>query len=143
MIRCKRSIPKRFSRSQAKMGRGSSLCEQLSEKIDQQFKNNVSQCSFARNLGFSSSSIQNIIQRFTESGELSRLKQHGQHEIQHWAHAHLKLTDAKWESVLWSDESTFQIVFGNYGHPKEEKDKSRLLPAQVQKPASVMLSGVC
>ena len=28
-----------------------------------------------------------------------------------WARAHLGWTDAKWKSVLWSDESTFQIVF--------------------------------
>lgn len=43
-----------------------------------------------------------------------------------WARAHLRWTYAKWESVLWSDESTFQIVFGNCGHSvlraKEEKD---------------------
>ncbi|KAF0030331.1 hypothetical protein F2P81_017062 [Scophthalmus maximus] len=32
-----------------------------------------------------------------------------------WARAHLRWTDAKWKSVLWSDESTFQIVFGNHG----------------------------
>ena len=27
------------------------------------------------------------------------------------AQAHLRWTDAKWKSVLWSDESTFQIIF--------------------------------
>ena len=30
-----------------------------------------------------------------------------------WARAQLRWTDAKWKSVLWSDESTFQNVFGN------------------------------
>ena len=30
-----------------------------------------------------------------------------------WARAHLRWTDANWKSVLWSDESTFQIVLEN------------------------------
>ncbi len=32
-----------------------------------------------------------------------------------WAKAHLKLTVSKWESVLWSDESKFDILVGNHG----------------------------
>ena len=43
-----------------------------------------------------------------------------------WAQAHLRWTDAKWKSVLLSEESTIQIVFGNHGRcvvrAKEEKD---------------------
>ena len=40
MIGYKRSIPEKLSRSQARMGRGSPLCEQLCEQIAQPFKNN-------------------------------------------------------------------------------------------------------
>ncbi len=32
-----------------------------------------------------------------------------------WAKAHLKLTFSKWKSVLWSDESKFDILVGNHG----------------------------
>ncbi|KAJ0019198.1 hypothetical protein NQD34_006767 [Periophthalmus magnuspinnatus] len=49
------------------------------------------------------------------------------------------------QSVLWSDESTFQIVFGNHGHhvlrAKEEKDHPDCYQRKVQKPASVMVWG--
>ncbi len=184
MIGYKRSIPKRLSCSQARMGRGSPLCEQLREQIVQQFKNNVSQRAIARNLGISSSTVHNIIKRFRESGEIAARKHQGRkptlnardlrslrrhciknrhHSVKDittwaqehfrkplsvntvrryiykcklklyhakqkpyinntqkrrrllWARAHLRWTDAKWKSVLWSDESTFQIVFGNHG----------------------------
>ncbi len=33
-----------------------------------------------------------------------------------WAEAHLKWTVSKWKSVLWSDESKFDILVGNHGH---------------------------
>ena len=62
-----------------------------------------------------------------------------------WARAHLRWTDAKWKSVLWSDESTFQIVFGKCGRrvlrTKEEKDHPDCYGRKVQKPASVMVWG--
>uniref|UniRef100_A0AAR2L1I4 Transposase Tc1-like domain-containing protein n=1 Tax=Pygocentrus nattereri TaxID=42514 RepID=A0AAR2L1I4_PYGNA len=62
-----------------------------------------------------------------------------------WARAHLRWTDAKWKSVLWSDESTFQIVFGNHGHcvlrAKEGKDCPDCYQHKVQKPASLMVWG--
>ena len=38
-----------------------------------------------------------------------------------WARAHLRWTDAKGKSVLWSDESTFQIAFGNHGRVLKRK----------------------
>ncbi len=42
------------------------------------------------------------------------------------ARAHLKWTVSKWKSVLWSDESTFDILVGNHGRhviwAKEEGD---------------------
>ncbi len=43
-----------------------------------------------------------------------------------WAQAHLKWTVSKWKSVLWSDESKFDILVGNHGRrvlwAKEEGD---------------------
>ncbi len=43
-----------------------------------------------------------------------------------WAKAHLKWTVSKWKSVLWSDESKFDILVGNHGRcvlgAKEEGD---------------------
>ncbi len=33
-----------------------------------------------------------------------------------WAKAHLKWIVSKWKRVLWSDESKFDILFGNYWH---------------------------
>ena len=62
-----------------------------------------------------------------------------------WARVHLRWTDAKWKSVLWSGESKFQIVFGNLGHrvlwTKKEKDHPDCYQCKVQKPASVMVWG--
>lgn len=44
-----------------------------------------------------------------------------------WARAHLRWTDVKWKSVLWSDESTFHFFFGKCGRrvlrTKEEKNQ--------------------
>ncbi len=43
-----------------------------------------------------------------------------------WAKAHLKWSVSKWKSVLWSDESKFDILVGNHGlcvlRAKEEGD---------------------
>ncbi len=43
-----------------------------------------------------------------------------------WAKAHLEWTVSKWKSVLWSEESKFGILVGNYGRrvlrAKEEGD---------------------
>ncbi len=45
-----------------------------------------------------------------------------------WAKAHLKWTFSKWKSILWSDESKFDILVGNHGcrvlRAKEEEDLS-------------------
>ncbi len=35
-----------------------------------------------------------------------------------WAKTHLKWTVAKWKTVLWSDESKFEVLFGKLGQPK-------------------------
>ena len=54
-----------------------------------------------------------------------------------WAQDHLRWTDAKWKSVLWPDESTFQIVFGNHGHcvlqAKMEKEHPDCYQRKVKK----------
>ncbi len=34
-----------------------------------------------------------------------------------WAKAHLKWTVAKWKTVLWSDESKFEVLFWKTGTP--------------------------
>ncbi len=60
-----------------------------------------------------------------------------------WAKAHLKWTVSKWKSVLWSDESKFDILVGNHGHrilrAKEEGDLPACHQRSVQKPASLMV----
>ncbi len=62
-----------------------------------------------------------------------------------WAKAHLKLTVSKLKSVLWSDESKFDIFVGNHGHrvipAKEEGELSACYQRSVQKPASLMVWG--
>ena len=108
MIGYKISIPVRLSHSQARMGRGSPLCEQLREPIAKAI-----------------------------------YQQHPETPLASLGPAHLRRTDAKWKSVLWSDESTFQIVFGNDGcrvlRAKEEKDHMDCYPHKDQKPASAMV----
>ncbi len=62
-----------------------------------------------------------------------------------WAKAHLKWTVSKWKSVLWSDESKFDILVGNHGRrvlrAKEEGDLPACHQRTVQKPASLMVWG--
>ncbi len=51
-----------------------------------------------------------------------------------WAKAHLKWTVSKWKSVLWSDESKFDILVGNHGRcvlrAKEEETFQRVISIQ-------------
>ncbi len=62
-----------------------------------------------------------------------------------WAKAHLKWTVSKWKSVLWSDESKFDILIGNHGRrvlrAKQEGDLPVCHQSSVQKPASLMVCG--
>ncbi len=43
-----------------------------------------------------------------------------------WVKDHLKWTVAKWKTVLWSDETKFEVLFGKLGRhvirTKEDKD---------------------
>ncbi len=59
-----------------------------------------------------------------------------------WAKAHLKWTVAKWKTVLWSDESKFEVLFGKQGRhvirTKEDKDNPSCYQRSVQKPASLI-----
>ncbi len=60
-----------------------------------------------------------------------------------WAKAHLKWTVSKWKSVLWSDESKFDILVENHGRrvlrAKEEGDLPACHLCSFQKPASLMV----
>uniref|UniRef100_A0A9J8BFC2 Transposase n=1 Tax=Cyprinus carpio carpio TaxID=630221 RepID=A0A9J8BFC2_CYPCA len=60
-----------------------------------------------------------------------------------WAKAHLKWTVAKWKTVLWSDESKFEVLFGKLGRhvirTKEDEDNPSCYQHSVQKPASLMV----
>ncbi|KAK3569638.1 hypothetical protein QTP86_002661 [Hemibagrus guttatus] len=59
-----------------------------------------------------------------------------------WAKAHLKWTVAKWKTVLWSDKSKFEVLFGKLARhvirTKEDKDNPSCYQHSVQKPASLM-----
>ncbi len=196
------------------MGRGSPICERVSKKIVEYFKNNVPQYQIAKALQISSSTVHNIIKRFRETEEISMRKGQGlrplldarglralrRHCINHrhdsviditkwaqeyfqkpllvnticraicrcqlklyhakrkpyvnmvqkcrrvlWTKAHLKWTVSKWKSVLWSDESKFDILVENHGchvlRAKEEGDRPACYQRSVQKPASLMVWG--
>ncbi len=60
-----------------------------------------------------------------------------------WAKAHLKWTVSKWKSVLWSNESKFDILVGNHRRrvlrAKEEGDLPECYQRSVQKSASLMV----
>ncbi len=62
-----------------------------------------------------------------------------------WAKAHLKWTVAKWKTVLWSDKSKCEVIFGKLGRhvirTKEDKDNPSCYQHSVQKPASLMVWG--
>ncbi len=62
-----------------------------------------------------------------------------------WAKANLKWTVSKWKSVLWSDESKFDILVGNHRRrvlrAKEKGDLPVCYQRSVQKPASLMVWG--
>ncbi len=62
-----------------------------------------------------------------------------------WAKAHLKWIVSKWKSVLWSDESKFDIIVGNHRchviRSKEEGDLPACHQRSVQKTASLMVWG--
>ncbi len=62
-----------------------------------------------------------------------------------WAKAHLNWTVSKCKSILWSDESKFDILVGNHRRrvlwAKEEGDLSTCYRCSVQKPASLVVWG--
>uniref|UniRef100_A0A8C9REE1 Tc1-like transposase DDE domain-containing protein n=1 Tax=Scleropages formosus TaxID=113540 RepID=A0A8C9REE1_SCLFO len=62
-----------------------------------------------------------------------------------WTKVHLKWTEAKWKTVLWSDESKSEVLLGNHGRhvlrTKEERGHPASYQRSVQKPASLMVWG--
>ncbi|KAI4880360.1 hypothetical protein NFI96_001236 [Prochilodus magdalenae] len=61
----------------------------------------------------------------------------------HWARGLLKWSVAKWKTVLWSDESRFEVLYGTLGRhvirTREDKDNPSCYERFVQKPASLMV----
>ncbi len=59
-----------------------------------------------------------------------------------WAKTNLQWTVSKWKSIIWSDESKFDILVGNHGRrvlqAKVEGDLPACYQYSVQKPASLM-----
>ncbi len=60
MISYKRDVLERQSLSEVKMGRGSPICERVSKKNVEYFKNNLPQSQIAKALQISSSTVHNI-----------------------------------------------------------------------------------
>ncbi|KAI4871611.1 hypothetical protein NFI96_000999 [Prochilodus magdalenae] len=60
----------------------------------------------------------------------------------HWARGLLKWSVAKWKTVLWSDESRFEVLYGTLGRhvirTREDKDNPSCYQRSVQKPVSLM-----
>ncbi len=81
MISYKRDVLARQSLSEAKMGRGSPICERVCKKIMEYFKNNVPQCQITKALQISSSTVDNIIKRFRETGDISVRKGQGRRSL--------------------------------------------------------------
>ncbi len=123
MISYKRDVLERQSLSEVKMDRCSPICERVRKKIVEYFKNNVSQCQIAKALPISSSTVHNTI------------------KVEKWKGASKHF----FKSVLWSDESNFDILVGNHGchvlRAKEEGDRPVSHQCSVQKPASLMVWG--
>ncbi|KAI4889236.1 hypothetical protein NFI96_019823 [Prochilodus magdalenae] len=61
-----------------------------------------------------------------------------------WAKGSLKGSVAKWKTVLWSDESQFEVLYGTLGRhviqTREDKDNPSCYQRSVQKPASPMMA---
>ncbi len=81
MISYKRDVLERQSLSEVKMGRGSLICERVSKKIVEYFKNNILQRQIAKALQILSSTVHNIIKRFRETGEISVCKGQGRRPL--------------------------------------------------------------
>lgn len=75
MIRHKKSILKRQSIWEVKIGRSSPICkkQKLHLKIVENFESNVPQCKVGKILNISPSTVHNIIQRFSEYGDQATL----------------------------------------------------------------------
>ncbi len=121
------------------MSRGSTICERV---IVEYFKNNIPQHQIAKAWQISSSTVHNIIKSFRETGEISVLCAlldepyvnivQKRHRVL-WAKAHLKWTVSRWKSVLWSDESKFDILVGNHGRRVLRAKQKGDLPAFYQR----------
>ncbi len=85
MISYKRDVLERQSLSEVKMGRGSPICERVSKKFVEYFKNNVPQRQITKALQISSFTVHNIIKRFRESREIYVHKGQGRRPCCPWS----------------------------------------------------------
>ncbi len=138
MIGYKKSLSEWQCLSEVKMGRGSPIPPMLRRKIVEQYQKGVSQRKIAKSLKLSSSTVHNIILYRSKKKPYLNMIQKRRRFL--WAKAHLK-----WKTVLWSDESKFEVLFGKLGRhvirTKEDKDNPSCYQRSVQKPASLMVWG--
>ncbi len=81
MIGYKKSLSEWQCLPEVKMGRGSPIPPMLRRKIVEQYQKGVSQRKIAKSLKLSSSTVNNIIQRFRKSGTISVRKGQGRKTI--------------------------------------------------------------
>ncbi len=154
------------------MGRGSPICVKECVQIFwNTLKTMFLNVKFQKALQISSSTVHTIIKRFRESGEISVHKGQGRRPLLDARGLRCQLKTfhgkrkpyvnmiqkrrrvlwiwkwivSKWKSVLWSDESKFDIFVGNHRRrvrrAKEEGDLPACHQRSVQKPASLMVWG--
>ncbi len=156
MISYKRDVLERQSLSEVKMGRGSPICERvrkgrkplLHHCITHRHDSVIDITKWAQEYFQKPLSVNTIRRAFCRCQlKLYHAKRKPYVNMVQkrrrvlWAKAHLKWTVSKWKSVLWSDESKFDILVGNHRccvlRAKEEACYQR----SVQKPASLMVWG--
>ncbi len=88
------------------MGRGSPICERVRKKIVEYFKNNVPQRQIAKALQISSSTVNNIIKSFRETGDISVRKGQGRRPLLD-AHG---LRALRWHCITHRHDSVIDIT---------------------------------
>lgn len=83
--------------------------------------------------------------QFYQAKEKPLLTQKQKKKRLSWAKEHLNWTPRQWDSVIWSDESRFQLCVGSQKNRvvrrKSEAFKAQCLKRSVKYPASIMVWG--